>query len=188
MATVDEVYADERVRQFVDAYWRQAEMTLPEVVDAEKYKSELSMRFSNTALKHRTEQIAMDASQKLPQRIIAPLAELTDAGQERSLLLFALAIWIRSCMPTNELGDALTMNDPLAQELAVAVERDDPETIVDAILRIDGIFDPRWQSDQAARWEVACFLELIWKGGVLYAIQSVLGFPLSDEPQARASS
>lgn len=188
LATVHEVYADNRVRNFIDAYFRQVEMTLADGVDSEKYKSRLSTRFSNTALQHRTEQIAMDASQKLPQRIIAPLADLTDAGQGRSLLLFALAIWIRSCMPTNEPGDVLIMNDPLAQQLSVAVAQDDPETIVDAIFQIDGIFDPRWPSDQAARHEVTRFLECIQNEGVLDAIQTMLGLPISDGQRARLSS
>ena len=174
MVTVADVHADDRVRRFIEAYWRQVEKTLPAFLKTKKYTADLSERFSNTALQHRTEQIAMDASQKLPQRIISPLADLTDAFQERSLLLFALAVWIRSCMPTNEHGDAIVLNDPFEQHLAAAVRAGDPKAIVEAIFQIDGIFGDRWLSDRAAIVDVACFLALIQREGVLNATEALL--------------
>jgi fructuronate reductase len=41
----------------------------------EAYTAELTKRYDNPALKHRTAQIANDGSQKLPQRIVATALE-----------------------------------------------------------------------------------------------------------------
>ncbi len=40
-------------------------------VDLTQYADKLIARFANPALKHKTRQIAMDGSQKLPQRMLA---------------------------------------------------------------------------------------------------------------------
>lgn len=177
LATVADVYADDRVRRFVDAYWRQAAGTLPAFLDTRTYTADLSRRFSNTALQHRTEQIAMDASQKLPQRIIAPMSDLTDRGRDRSLLLFAVAAWIRSCMPTSERAEAIVLNDPCASELAAAVRAGGSEAVTRAVFGISAIFGERWQADDAAQADVKTFLDLILDTGVLQAAETVAARP-----------
>lgn len=172
LATVAEVYADARVRRFVEAYWRQAAGTLPSFLDTRKYTADLSRRFGNAALRHRTEQIAMDASQKLPQRIIAPLADLTDSGRDRNLLLFALAAWIRSCMPASERGEPIILNDPCASDLAAAVRAGGSSAVARAVFSIGGIFGERWRADAAAHAEVGHFLDLMSDIGILQATEA----------------
>ena len=50
-------------------------------VDLTAYADSLIERFSNPALKHRTWQIAMDGSQKLPQRMLEGIRVHLRSGQ-----------------------------------------------------------------------------------------------------------
>ena len=45
-------------------------LSMPEGTDLNAYATLLIERFSNPSLRHRTWQIAMDGSQKLPQRLL----------------------------------------------------------------------------------------------------------------------
>ncbi|RUT99565.1 mannitol dehydrogenase family protein [Mesorhizobium sp. USDA-HM6] len=98
-ATVDRAFADPAIRQFVDALWAEAIPTLPDDagLDTNAYTAELAERFSNTALAHRTAQIANDGSQKLPQRIIASALARLEAGLLPEHLSLVVAAWIAAC-------------------------------------------------------------------------------------------
>ncbi|MDG4898900.1 MULTISPECIES: mannitol dehydrogenase family protein [unclassified Mesorhizobium] len=98
-ATVDRAFADPSIRRFVDALWAEAVPTLPQDagLDTAAYTAELAQRFSNTALAHRTAQIANDGSQKLPQRIVASAIECLEAGTEFVHLTLVVAAWIAAC-------------------------------------------------------------------------------------------
>ena len=60
--------------------------------DLESYRDALLDRFSNPALKHRTWQIAMDGSQKLPQRLLGTIRDRLAAGQPFSRLALGVAV------------------------------------------------------------------------------------------------
>src|SRR6201999_956240 len=57
--------------------------TLPLIpnFDADAYVRSLLQRFANPALRHRTWQIAMDGSQKLPQRLLGTISDRLAAGR-----------------------------------------------------------------------------------------------------------
>jgi len=80
-------------------------------VDLSEYWASLMERFANPAMEHRLEQIAMDGSQKLPQRIVPPLAENRARGAPSPGLTLALAAWIAHVVR------AEGFHDPLANEL-----------------------------------------------------------------------
>jgi fructuronate reductase len=63
----------------------------PDGVDTEAYADALFERYSNTAIRHRTWQIAMDGSQKLPQRILGTISDNLSAGRESPGLVLAVA-------------------------------------------------------------------------------------------------
>lgn len=127
-ATVDRAFADPAIRAFVDALWAEAIPTLPQDagLDTASYTAELSERFSNTALAHRTAQIANDGSQKLPQRIVASAIERIHAGGSPKHLVLAIAAWIAACetrgktLPEDHFTDPLDapMTALLTQQLA----------------------------------------------------------------------
>ncbi|MBF9058058.1 mannitol dehydrogenase family protein [Rhodobacterales bacterium HKCCSP123] len=94
----------------------------PEGEDLPRYCAALLDRYANAAIRHRTWQIAMDGSQKLPQRLLGPLAEGLGAGRPVPGLTLAVAAWMRYAGGTDEAGRPIDLRDPLANRLRAAWE------------------------------------------------------------------
>ncbi|CAN7186433.1 mannitol dehydrogenase family protein [Mesorhizobium sp. LjNodule214] len=148
-ATVDRAFADPAIRQFVDALWAEAISTLPEDagLDTSAYTAELAERFSNTALAHRTAQIANDGSQKLPQRIVASAVECVEAGTELVHLTLVVAAWIAACSARGRTLPEGHFTDPLDAALTALLSQQLPanETVA-AVFDLAG-----FASDHAER-------------------------------------
>lgn len=127
-ATVDRAFADPAIRQFVDRLWAEAIPTLPQDagLDTIAYTAELAERFSNTALAHRTAQIANDGSQKLPQRIIASALARLDAGVLPEQLSLVVAAWIAACQARGATLPQGHFTDPLDAALGELFARNPP--------------------------------------------------------------
>ncbi len=97
----------------------EAAPTLPPVpgLDVERYAASLIERFRNPALRHRTAQIAMDGSQKLPQRLLDTVRDRLAAGQSCASLALGVAAWMRYVTGTDEKGQPIDLRDPLAGDL-----------------------------------------------------------------------
>ncbi len=67
----------------------------PDGVDVVDYGEQVLARFGNPAIRHRTFQVAMDGSQKLPQRILHTVADLRAAGRPARWAALVVAAWIR---------------------------------------------------------------------------------------------
>ena len=120
-ATVDVAMAQPALRRFVDTLMRdEIEPTLPALpgLDTAAYRASLLQRFANPALAHRTQQIAMDGTQKLPQRWLATVRDRLAAGQSIAHLGLALAAWLHYQRGVDDAGRAHAIDDPLAAELA----------------------------------------------------------------------
>lgn len=150
LETVDEVYAVPEVRAFIDRYWEEVIPTLRAEVNGADYAAGLRQRFANPALKHRSDQIASDASQKVPQRILAPLRELRAAGRPHRSVVLALALWLRSCAATNEAGDAIEIRDPVFQDWDAPDQNAlPPEQVVPRFLEFSRVFGSERQDFEA---------------------------------------
>ena len=148
---VHEAVAVPAFRAFIEALWDEAQTTLnpPPGLDVSAYRDELMARFSNSALMHRTRQIAMDGSQKLPQRLLAGAAERLAAGQGIEALALGVAAWMRWQEGVTESGEAVVVYDPLAArtaELIAASENDEAE--VRALLTLSAVFPEALASDR----------------------------------------
>ncbi|HET9977129.1 MAG TPA: mannitol dehydrogenase family protein, partial [Burkholderiaceae bacterium] len=125
--TVDAAMAQPALARFVDALMR--EEIAPTLADSlpgadlDGYRLELLARFANPALAHRTVQIAMDGSQKLPQRLLATVRDRIAAGQPVARLAFAVAAWLQHLRGLDEAGRPFKIDDPLAPQLA-ALQRE----------------------------------------------------------------
>lgn len=117
---VHEAIADADLRRQTRSLMKEAARTLPESVrgQAPVYRDALIQRFENPHLNHALRQIAMDGTQKLPYRIVAPLREL--GPNNAPTLLSALRAWIRFCRQEN--AAAKRIDDPQAALLAEAQE------------------------------------------------------------------
>ncbi len=123
---VHEAMADSDLRPFIEMLMRDelAPTLVPtEGLDLAAYQHRLLARFGNSALRHALGQIAMDGSQKLPQRLLAPLRQRLEAGQSASLILLVIAAWILYAAGLGE-GAPHTVDDPLAARFAEIASRE----------------------------------------------------------------
>jgi fructuronate reductase len=151
---VHEFVAEPAGRTFVEALWRESAATLtpPPGFDLDRYRADLMARFSNPALRHRTRQIAMDGSQKLPQRLLAPIAARRAKGLPIDTLTLAVAAWMRWQTGVDDSGAHFTVDDPLAATTAARLAGlSDPADQVDALLAIESIFPAAIASDTEVR-------------------------------------
>ncbi|CAM7808398.1 putative mannitol dehydrogenase [Klebsiella quasipneumoniae] len=109
-------------------------------VDLAAYADSLIARFSNPALKHRTWQIAMDGSQKLPQRMLDGIRVHLERGSRWPLLALGVAGWMRYVSGTDDAGQAIDVRDPLVDKIQQRVAQSDEQQRVDALLGLEEIF------------------------------------------------
>ncbi len=95
----------------------------PVGVDLDAYQETLLERYRNPTLGHRTYQIAMDGSQKLPQRLLGSVRDQLIAGRSVDLLAVAVAGWIRYAMGVDERGNTIEVMDPLADRFGAINKR-----------------------------------------------------------------
>lgn len=129
--------------------------TLPPLAgfDLSAYKSSLLARFRNPALRHRTWQIAMDGTQKLPQRFLHTIRARLAAGAPIERLGLGVAAFMRYAAGIDEKGDAIDVRDPLADRIrSLTAGRTAPAEVFDAYMTMDDVFgadlpaDPRFRS------------------------------------------
>lgn len=146
---VHEAIADPAIRVTVERLMREeAAPTLDPGFDAAAYADALLARFANSALPHRLQQIAMDGSQKIPQRWLAVLAWHRQRDRACPAILEALAAWIAHVR-----GDGAPVDDPLAARLAGLWREAGDTGIVDALFGPTGLLAGEWEptaSDRAA--------------------------------------
>jgi fructuronate reductase len=114
----------------------------PPGTDLKRYCATLIERFRNPALPHKTSQVAMDGSQKLPQRLLGTVRDrLAHGGSIRHLTL-AVAGWMRYASGVDEQGQPITVADPLADRYAaIAAEaKGDARRLAKGLLGIAAIF------------------------------------------------
>jgi fructuronate reductase len=140
---VHEAVAVPAFRAYVEALWDEAQTTLnpPPGLDVAAYRAELMARFSNSALMHRTRQIAMDGSQKLPQRLLAGASERLAADQGIEAMALGVAAWMRWQEGVTEQGETVVVDDPLASRTAELIEASETdEAQVRALLGLSAVF------------------------------------------------
>ncbi|MHA1571517.1 MAG: mannitol dehydrogenase family protein [Alphaproteobacteria bacterium] len=114
----------------------------PPAVEIEAYKAAALERYRNPALAHGTYQIAMDGSQKLPQRWLDSVRAQLAAGRSVKLLAVAVAGWIRYAMGVDEKGRSIDVKDPLAERFTVInrLAGREPAKLVSGYLALREIF------------------------------------------------
>lgn len=145
----------------------------PAGFDIEAYKQQLRDRFSNKALKHRTWQIAMDGSQKLPQRLLETLREQLAGNGNIDILCLGVAAWIRYVSGVDEQGQAIEVSDPLAKELRAVCDANqgNPAGMVKAVVRIQKVFGTDLIDEARFTQTTTQWLERFYSKGVLASIQ-----------------
>ena len=98
-------------------------------------------------------QIAMDGSQKIPQRWLEPLAVNQAAGRSCPATLQALAAWVRHVR-----GDVRSVDDPQAQALAQLWQAHGANGIIEALFGSQGLFASTWVASEADQVQIKAAL------------------------------
>lgn len=93
---VRDAVADPQLAPLILRHMQAAGETLPRGagLDPDPYARALMDRFANPAIAHQTRQIAMDGTEKLPQRWFAPTADTLKTGGDTRPFAFAVATWL----------------------------------------------------------------------------------------------
>jgi fructuronate reductase len=109
-------------------------LTAPDGLDLDSYGASVRARFANPALRHRTAQVAMDGTQKLPQRLLGTVRDRYAAGATPYWATLAVAAWMRYVATQ-------PVDDPLAELLAERVNgATSAPGVVGALLGIRQVF------------------------------------------------
>ncbi|MEL7967550.1 mannitol dehydrogenase family protein [Vreelandella neptunia] len=125
-------------------------LEMPEGIDLEAYADSLLARFANDSLRHRLQQIAMDGSQKLPQRWLSGALKRSAAGQSSPCVALGVAAWIRYTAGQDLQGNSYPVDDPLAKRFAELHQRhgSDPSALVAAYLAMDDVVPSELAADK----------------------------------------
>jgi fructuronate reductase len=146
---VHEAIADPALRPTVERLMRQEAATSFAPApgqDVAAYADALLARFANPALQHRLAQIAMDGSQKIPNRWLPVLAEHRARGQRCPAVLVALAAWLRHVRGDN-LSRSGPVDDPQAERLKQAWSGADLAGAARALFGAGSVLAGPWQPD-----------------------------------------
>ena len=152
--TVSDTMQDANYRRLAEGVMDDAATTLkmPPGADVTAYKRALMERYANPALRHRTWQICMDGSQKLPQRLLGSIRDRLAAGAPVDRLVMGVAGWMRYVTGTDERGQPIDVRDPLSARLRQIADQAGmtAERLAPALLDVREIFgelaaDPRFR-------------------------------------------
>jgi fructuronate reductase len=152
--------------------------TLPALggFDVTAYRAALLQRFRNPALKHLTAQIAMDGSQKLPQRLLGTISDRLARGLPITRLALAVAGWMRYVSGTDEQGQPIALRDPLAVKLRALADDAGPvaNRLAPALLSVTPVFGHELPNDPRFARTVEAALDRLFLNGTRATVEQIL--------------
>lgn len=175
--TIADTMQDPHFARLAAQVMEQAAMTLtmPAGTDLAAYRASLLKRFANPALHHRTWQIAMDGSQKLPQRLLGAMQDRLAKNLPIATHALAVAGWMRYVTARDEQGRAIDVRDPLAAELAGLAHEAGPvaERLAPALLGVTKVFGPLG-TEPRLREAVTAALDRLYREGARRAVETLV--------------
>ncbi len=119
-------------------------LAAPDGMDLEEYRDDVLARFANPNTGHTTVQVAMDGSQKLPQRLLGTVRDRLAAGATPSAAAVAVAAWMTYVRAATQDalevgGRRIALDDPMASTLADAAAGP-VDTLADRLLGVRAVF------------------------------------------------
>jgi fructuronate reductase len=175
---VNEAIADPALHALIHGLMTSEAMpTLPmDRGDLGRYRDQLLARFANPALKHRTWQIAMDGSQKLPQRLLGTIRDHIKAGTSYTRLALGVAAWMRYVTGIDEKGQPIEVKDPLAARFKTIADSSggNADQLASGLIAIGEIFGQDLPADAAFRDLVTSHLTSLFEHGALETVRRVV--------------
>ena len=153
---VHQAIADPELAPLIDKLMRDeaaTSLTAAPGQDLSAYADALIERFKNPALNHRLAQIAMDGSQKIPQRWLETLAFHQKHNRQCSAILAGIAAWLCHIR-----GDNGRVDDPMATALTTALDAAGKDGIVMALFGPNGPIASDWVPNDADRNAISAAL------------------------------
>ncbi|MBU1176265.1 MAG: mannitol dehydrogenase family protein [Alphaproteobacteria bacterium] len=184
--TIAETIADPDFRTLVyDAMTREIAPTVTVDADLMAYRDALIHRYSNGMLKHRTWQIAMDGSQKLPQRLLNTIRDRLEMGEPSIRLCLGVAAWMRYVSGEDENGEEIDVRDPYAERLVFLGKqaKSNPDAMAAAYLGMTEIFGEDLPNNARFRKQVTAHLSHLLSEGAKATVHRVVhnGEALEEE-------
>ncbi len=175
--TIAQTVADPDFAALCDMLWRDEitpTLTQPDGEDLPAYCASLMKRYQNPAIQHLTWQIAMDGSQKLPQRLLGTIADNLAAGRTPSGLILAVAGWMRYVGGQDENGGVIDVRDPSADALQHASDsaQNNADKVV-ALLAFGDVFPDALAQDVRFRDLLTQAYETLVAQGAKAAVRAV---------------
>jgi fructuronate reductase len=176
--TVADTMADPAFGQLIEGLMDQ-EVTptlhMPPGADLTSYKRALIERFKNPALKHRTWQIAMDGSQKLPQRLLGTARDRLCAGAPIVRVALGVVFWMRYVIGIDEKGAPIDVRDPMASRLRELARRagDSPKRLAEELFAVREIFGDDLAQDVRFTGPVTTALKNLYEKGARRTVSSL---------------
>ncbi|MEM9008887.1 MAG: mannitol dehydrogenase family protein [Cyanobacteria bacterium P01_F01_bin.86] len=135
-----EAMGDALVRQTVKRLMDEVSSTLPPLpgIQLDSYKQTLIERFANTKVRDQLSRLCLNGSDKLPKFLLGSLRDKLAQDGSITYLSFVVSLWFRYLNGTNEQGQPLPIDDPMASMLTekALIGKDDPTPL----LNIEEIF------------------------------------------------
>ena len=176
--TIAECVSDDSLLNYIQYLWEKEiipTLETPEGENLSDYSSKLLERYQNPAIEHRTWQIAMDGSQKLPQRILEIVNDLLKQQKNFQGLALAIAAWIKYVTGIDLDGATIDVRDPLANDFVkIAKKSKTREQYVDFILNLSKVFPANLRESSAFRIEIQNSYNLLEKYGSLVSVKKLM--------------
>jgi fructuronate reductase len=173
--TISDTVADPAFTAYLRQLWSEIIPTVhaPKGYNLQDYADALLDRYANPMIRHRTGQIAMDGSQKLPQRLVATLVARARARHPAPGVCLAVAAWMYYIGGVDQSGRPIEVKDPLAERLrTISNAAETPADKVAALLSVAEIF-PAEQAE-TLKAPVTEAAHLLWTQGARQAALQVV--------------
>ncbi len=170
--TIADVVGDPPFAEFVRKLWAEEiipTLQAPSGMDVQSYAAQLFERFQNPGIRHRTWQIAMDGSQKLPQRLLGTVRDRLRQKAPFARLAFAVAAWLRYVEGVDEKGQAIDVRDPMLALITLRLQTAGSDK-VKAVLSLQDIFGADLAAHPGFGGAVEAAYQLIAREGVRKAL------------------
>ena len=150
-------------------------LEMPKGIDLDAYADSLLARFANDSLRHRLQQIAMDGSQKLPQRWLSGALKRSASGQSSLCVALGMAAWIRYTAGEDLEGNRYTVDDPLAKRFVDLhhTHSADPSSLVAAYLAMGDVVPNALAADKSFAQAVLAAYQMLAQEGLNGAIAAL---------------
>ena len=176
--TIAECISHDIMVKYIQYLWEKEiipTLEAPEGEDLNDYCNELLGRYQNPEIEHRTWQIAMDGSQKLPQRILETVDDLLKHRRSFQGLALAIAAWIKYATGVDLNGSTIDVRDPLANDFAIIAKKSKTsEHYVDSILDLSKVFPENLRKSSIFREAIQNSHKLLEQYGSLDSIKKLM--------------